>query len=290
MLTSLQTFGQVPTVSAAVTSERIRIDGKLDEPAWQLAVPISNFTQVDPKEGAAPTEKAEVRVLVDVNALYFGITCYDRSPDRIVSTVLTRDNFLDPDDMVVIVLDRFLDRRNGYIFMTNPAGARTDGQISNNGKYPSLEWDGIWNSSSRITEDGWVAEIIIPFKTLRFKPELKSWGFNIERLIKRNNETVRWAVPRRDTWLSNVAETGSLEGFPEIHQGKGLDVRPYGVVRKDGDEYKFDGGFDISKNLAPNLNASVTVNTDFAETEADTRQVNLTRFALFYPEKRVLFS
>jgi hypothetical protein len=289
VLTSCQTFGQVPTLHATVITERIRIDGKLDEPAWQLAAPVSNFTQVDPKEGAAPTENTEVRVLVDVNALYLGITCYDRSPDRIVSTVLTRDNFLDPDDMLVIVLDPFLDRRNGYIFMTNAAGARTDGQISNNGKYPSLEWDGIWDSSSRITEDGWIAEIIIPFKTLRFKPELKEWGFNVERLIKRNNETVRWAAPRRDIWVSNVAEAGSLDGFPEIHQGKGLDVRPYGVVRKDGDEYKFDGGLDISKNLTPNLNASLTINTDFAETEADTRQVNLTRFALFYPEKRSFF-
>jgi hypothetical protein len=289
VLTSRQMFCQVLTVRTTTITERIRIDGKLDEPAWLLATPISNMTQVIPKEGEAPSEKTEIRVLVDANALYFGITCYDRTPSRIVSSQLTRDTFLDPDDNVAIVLDTFLNQRGGYFFNVNPAGARTDGQISNNARFPSLDWDGIWDASARITEEGWIAEIIIPFKTLRFKPELKAWGFNVERTIKRNDETVRWAGPRMDSWLSNLAEAGSLEGFPEIHQGKGLDVRPYGVVRKDGDEYKLDGGLDVSKNLAPNLNASLTVNTDFAETEADTRQVNLTRFTLFYPEKRPFF-
>jgi hypothetical protein len=286
---SLNASGRERVVQATVITERIRIDGKLNEPAWQLAAPISNLTQVNPREGDAPSETTEIRVLIDANALYLGITCYDRFPDRIVSTQRTRDTLLTSDDMLAIVLDPFLDRRNGYVFMTNPAGARTDGQISNNSKYPGLEWDGIWNSASQITQNGWIAEVVIPFKTLRFKPDLKEWGFNVERIIKRNNETVRWAAPRRDTWVSNVAEAGSLEGFPQIHQGKGLDVRPYGVMRKDRSKYKFNGGLDISKNLAPNLNASMTINMDFAETEADTRQVNLTRFALFYPEKRSFF-
>lgn len=282
-------YGQAPTVRATDITERVRIDGKLDEPAWLLAAPIINMTQILPKEGDAPSEKTEIRVLVDTNALYLGITCYDRTPERIISSQLTRDAFLDPDDNVVIVLDPFLSQRNGYFFNINSAGARADGQISNNAQYPRLDWDGIWDASARIAEEGWIAEIIIPFKTLRFKPGLKTWGFNVERTIKRKNETVRWAGARRDSWATNLAEAGSLEGFPEIHQGKGLDVRPYGVVRKDGNEYKLDGGLDVSKNLAPNLNASLTVNTDFAETEADTRQVNLTRFDLFYPEKRMFF-
>jgi hypothetical protein len=286
---SHRAFCQMSTVRATTISERIRIDGKLDEPAWLLATPISNMTQVIPKEGETPSEKTEIRVLVDANALYFGITCYDRTPDRIVSSQLVRDSFLDPDDNVAIVLDTFLNQRSGYFFNVNPAGARTDGQIANNAKTGSLEWDGIWDASTRITEDGWIAEIIIPFKTLRFKPGLKTWGLNFQRSIKRNNETVRWAGARQDFWISNLSEAGSLEGFPEIHQGTGLDIRPYGVVRKDGDEYKLDGGLDVSKNLTPNLNASLTMNTDFAETEADTRQVNLTRFALFYPEKRPFF-
>jgi len=276
-------------VRATTISERIRIDGKLDEPAWLLATPISTLTQVLPKEGEAPSEKTEIRVLVDANALYLGITCFDRTPDRIISSQLTRDSFLDPDDNVAIVLDTFQSQRNGYFFTVNPAGARTDGQIANNARFGSVEWDGIWDASTQITQDGWIAEIVIPFKTLRFNPGLKAWGFNVERSIKRNNETARWAGPRKDSWVSNLAEAGSLEGFPEIRQGKGLDVRPYGVVRKDGDEYELDGGLDVSKNLAPNLNASLTINTDFAETEADTRQVNLTRFDLFYPEKRPFF-
>jgi hypothetical protein len=284
-----QAYGQTFTVRATAITERIRIDGKLDEPAWQKAIPISNLTQVLPKEGDTPSEKTEIRVLVDANAFYLGITCYDHDPERIITSQLTRDSFLDSDDNVAIVLDPFLNQRNGYIFNINAAGARADGQISNNAQFASLDWDGIWDASARTTKEGWIAEIIIPFKTLRFKPGLKTWGFNVERTIKRNNETVRWAGARRDSWLTNLAEAGSLEGFPELHQGRGLDVRPYGVVRKDGDEYKLDGGLDISKNLAPNLNASLTINTDFAETEADTRQVNLTRFALFYPEKRPFF-
>ena len=288
-LTSQQVFCQVFTVRATTIGERIRIDGKLDEPAWLLAIPISNMTQVLPKEGEAPSEKTEIRVLVDANALYFGITCYDRTPSRIVSSQLTRDSFLDADDNVEMVLDPFLNQRGGYYFSVNPAGARTDGQITNNARFGSLEWDGIWNASARIAGDGWIAEIIIPFKTLRFNPDLRTWGLNFERSIKRNNETVRWAGARRDSWVSNLADAGSLEGFSEIRQGRGLDIRPYGVVRKDGDAYKLDGGLDVSKNLAPNLNASLTINTDFAETEADTRQVNLTRFDLFYPEKRPFF-
>jgi len=282
-------YSQTPTVRATAISEDIHIDGKLDEPAWQLAVPATQMTQVYPREGDTPSEKTEIRVLVDVNALYIGITCYDHDPDRIISKQLTRDSYLDSDDNVEIVLDPFSNRRNGYYFNVNPAGARTDGQISNNTRFANLDWDGIWNVSSKITEEGWIAEIIIPFKTLHFEPGFKTWGFNVERSIKRNNETVRWAGARRDSWITNLADAGSLEGFPEIHQGKGLDVRPYGVVRKDGDEYKLDGGLDVSKNLAPNLNASLTVNTDFAETEADTRRVNLTRFDLFYPEKRLFF-
>ena len=139
------------------------------------------------------------------------------------------------------------------------------------------------------TNEGWVAEIVIPFKTLRFKPGQSVWGLNIQRVIKRNNETNRWSGARRDIWITNLAEAGQLEGLPNVKQGMGLDIRPYGLVREDKNHWKLDGGFDVSKNLAPNLNASLTVNTDFAETEVDARQVNLTRFDLFYPEKRAFF-
>jgi len=283
-------LAQVRQASAYSSTERIRIDGKLDEPAWNSATPIGPLFQVVPKEGAESEEKTEVRILVDREALYFGIICYDRDPSAVIATQLTRDGDLSVDDNISIVLDPFLDHRNGFFFKVNAAGARTDGQVSNNSDFPSTDWDGIWNAAARISGEGWIAEIVIPFKTLRFKPGQGTWGFNIQRDIKRTNETDRWSAVSQDSWLTNFAEAGQLDGIPDVHQGKGLDIRPYGLVRRqEGTGWDLDGGLDVSKNLAPNLNASLTVNTDFAETEVDARQLNLTRFPLFYPEKRTFF-
>ena len=289
LLCSLSAYSQTPKAKAFKIKERIRINGKLDEPAWQSAQPIGDLIQVLPKEDETPSEKTEVRIMVDDNALYFGIICYDRTPSAIVSTQLTRDADLTVDDHIAIVIDPFFDQRNGYLFMINPEGARTDGQISNNADMSDTSWDGIWDAAARISERGWEAEIIIPFKTLRFKPEISVWGLNVQRVIKRYNETDRWSEPKHTVWLNNMSKAGQLDGIPPVNQGKGLDIRPYGVVRKQNDSWKYDGGFDISKNLAPNINASLTVNTDFAETEVDNRQINLTRFDLFYPEKRPFF-
>lgn len=287
---ALQASAQSRRAQAFPVDEKIRIDGVLDEPAWASAVPIGPLTQVLPKEGGEAGERTEVRVLVDKEALYFGVQCIDRTPSAIIATQLTRDADLDVDDNISIVLDPFFDHRNGFFFKVNPAGARADGQISNSSEFESLDWDGIWNAEARITEKGWVAEIVIPFKTLRFKPGQSVWGLNVQRVLKRYNETDRWSGARQDIWLTNLAEAGELEGVPNVRQGRGLDIRPYGMVaRKEGDEWKVDGGLDVSKNLAPNLNASLTVNTDFAETEVDARQVNLTRFDIFYPEKRTFF-
>ena len=287
---SYQAFGQTPRAEVLSINESIRLDGRLDEAEWKYATPIGNLVQVIPREGEAPRERTEVRVLVDGNALYFGIICFDGDPSSIITTQRTRDADLSVDDSITIVLDPFFDQRNGFFFTVNSAGARADGQISNNAEFTNLDWDGIWDASARISDEGWTVEIAIPFKTMRFKPDLSVWGLNIERVHKRYNETSRWSGARRDVWISNLSAAGRLEGLPKIRQGAGLDIRPYGLItRREGNEWKVDGGFDISKNLAPNLNASLTVNTDFAETEVDTRQVNLTRFPLFYPEKRSFF-
>ncbi len=285
-----QAIAESPKARAFLIDEGIRIDGRLDEPPWEAASPIGDLIQVLPKEGDSPSERTEVRVLISEDSLIFGITCFDRSPSSIIATQLIRDAELNVDDNISVVIDPYFDHRNGFFFQINPNGARADGQISNNEEFASLDWDGIWNTHALITGDGWVAEIEIPFKTLRFKPGQPVWGLNIQRVIKRNNEINRWAGARRDVWLSNLAETGQLEGLSDAHQGMGLDIRPYGLIlRKEGNDWEVDGGLDVSKNLAPNLNASLTINTDFAETEVDARQVNLTRFDLFYPEKRTFF-
>ncbi|MFQ5792346.1 MAG: DUF5916 domain-containing protein, partial [Acidobacteriota bacterium] len=205
------------------------------------------------------------------------------------ATQLAYDSRLEVDDFIVILVDPFLDFRNGFFFEVNPVGARAEGQVSNNAERRTLEWDGIWDAAARITEDGWVAEVEIPFKTLRFKPGQTTWGLNVERTIRRLNEVNRWASPRREVWLTNLSMAGRLTELEGIQQGRGLDIRPFASAgRRDGDG-QGDVGIDIFKNITPSLNASITVNTDFAETEVDARQVNLTRFPLFFPEKRTFF-
>lgn len=278
-----------PGQAVAAAVEGIRVDGVLDEPEWTRAVPIGALVQRDPVQGAAASEDTEVRVAFDADNLYFGILCRDRAPPAIVATQLARDADLEVDDRVTIVLDTFFDQRNGFFFSVNPAGARADGQISNNEPEPSLEWDGIWDARTRVTGEGWVAEVALPFKTLRFRPGQTTWGLNVERQIKRLDERDRWANPRFDAWISNLAEAGQLGGLVGLQQGRGLDIRPYASGGKEASDATAKVGLDVSKSLTPSLTASLTVNTDFAETEVDARQINLTRFGLFFPEKRTFF-
>lgn len=275
--------------TAGRTTETIRIDGRLDEAAWQATTPLSRFVQREPIEGGEPSEETEIRVLLTETALYIGAVCHDRSPREIIATQLSRDADLEVDDRLTIVLDPFFDHRNGFFFQVNAAGARADGQVSNNAESLSRDWDGIWNAAARITNDGWIAEIEIPFKTLRFKPGQPVWGFNVERQIKRRQEVDRWTAARQNVWISNLAEVGQLDGIDGVGQDLGLDVRPYGSAGTSGGAGEAATGADLFKSVSPSVNAAVTVNTDFAETEADLRQVNLTRFPLFFPEKRSFF-
>jgi hypothetical protein len=261
----------------------------LDEDVWRQAKAIGPLVQQVPDEGAPASEATEIRVVYTETTIYFGVVCRDRTPSAIIATQLTRDADLGSDDSITVVLDPFFDHRNGFVFQVNPVGARVDGQVANNSEDWSREWDGIWEAASRVTPDGWVAEIAIPFKTLRFKPGQTVWGLNVERTIKRRNETDRWASALRDVWLGNLSQAGRLEALEGIHQGRGLDIRPYVSGGEQDRRGKFQLGADVFKNLTPNMNASITVNTDFAETEADARQVNLTRFPLFFPEKRAFF-
>src|SRR5262249_6819315 len=258
----------VPTAIATRASGPIHIDGRLDEPDWASAPPIGPLTQREPLEGQPATEASDVRILFDSSALYFGIVCYEPHPSSTVATQLTRDANLDVDDRITIVLDPFLDHRNGFFFQVNPAGARTDGQVSNNSPQLLRDWDGIWDAAVTRTADRWIAEIVIPFKTLRFKRGQSVWGFNIERQIKHRFETARWASAGVTSWIGNLADAGHLSGLDDPAQGHGLDVRPYVSGGEDTGTGQFTGGLDIVKNLTPNLNASITVNTDFAETEA----------------------
>jgi hypothetical protein len=279
-----------PPVAGAVPAPGpVRLDGRLDEAAWAAATPIGPLMQAEPEQEAPASEATEVRVLHDADNLYLGIRCFDRTPSRIAATKMGRDGELEGDDHVIVVLDTFSDHRNGFFFAVNPRGARAEGQISNNGESLNFDWDGIWDAAARIDGEGWTAELAIPFKTLRFKREQASWGLNVQRYIARREETDRWTAPRRDVWISNLSEAGRLEGLSGVRQGRGLDVRPYAAGGRAEGEGEAKLGGDVFKNITPNMTASLTVNTDFAETEADARQVNLTRFPLFYPEKRSFF-
>ena len=276
--------------TATRTTETIRIDGRLDEPAWQAATPLSRFVQREPVEGGAASEETEIRVLFTETALYIGAVCHDRSPREIVATQLSRDADLDVDDRLTIVLDPFFDHRNGFFFQVNAAGARTDGQVSNNAESLSRDWDGIWNAAARITDEGWIAEIEIPFKTLRFKPGQPDVGLQrraADQAPAGDRSVDRCASERLDQQSRRGRTTRRPDG---VRQGLGLDVQTVRIGRRRaaalGDAA---GGVDLFKSLTPSVNAAVTVNTDFAETEADLRQVNLTRFPLFFPEKRSFF-
>ncbi|MFN0242901.1 MAG: DUF5916 domain-containing protein [Planctomycetota bacterium] len=274
------------------------IDGRLDDEAWLAADPIGELTQVEPDCGAPPTERTEVRVLYDSEQLYIGVRCFDRDVDGIIGTQMERDAVLDPDDRVEIVIDTYLDRRNAYFFQMNPVGSKGDALITNNGQDFNKPWDAIWEGKSSIDAHGWSFEMALPFQTLNFAPHKSTWGLNVNRFIKRRNETDRWTATSADQEIFDIALAGNLTGLEGLEQGLGLDVVPFFVADWTNDRERDGGpdkdvhgepGLDVFYKITPSLTASLTINTDFAETEADARQINLTRFPLFFPEKRDFF-
>ena len=277
----------------AVTSE-IVIDGSLDEAPWRQAPKIGDLIQRIPEAGAEPTEKTEVTLLYDKDNLYIGVMCYDSEPQRVLASEMARDASLRADDRLEIVLDTFRDHSNAFYFSTNPAGALVDGLVFANGE-TNNDWDAIWIVRTEQTDDGWSAEFAIPFKTLNFPAGETVWGFNISRTIQRKLEENRWTGARFQTQFFQISEAGEITNLEGLEQGTGLDVRPFVAGRwlhrgADGDGTAAGKpGLDLFYNITPSLKLSVTANTDFGETEVDARQINLTRFSIFFPEKRSFF-
>ena len=282
------------SVEVARLGASIIVDGDLSEAAWQSTRPIGDLVQREPHAAEPPTETTEVRLLHDQEYLYIGVICDDSEPGRVVGTRMERDARLDDDDRIEIILDTFRDRRNAFYFATNPAGALVDGLVIENGTL-NLDWDAIWEVRTRRTEQGWSAELAIPFKSLRFRAGRSGWGFNFSRTIKRKIEEVRWTGARLDLDFLQVSEAGEITGLEAVSQGIGLDVRPFAAVRwlrresSGSGTTSGDPGVDLFYSLTPSLNLSATFNTDFGETEVDARQINLTRFPLFFPEQRTFF-
>ena len=284
-----------PSLRSATLPDNLHVDGSLSEPAWAGAPAIDQFTQVEPEEGEPPSARTTVKVLANSSALVFGITCDDADPSGIVSFSVRRDAELDDEDHVRIVLGPFVDGRSGYVFAVNPSGARYDALIDPASDDEVEDWDGIWEAATTRGPGGWTAEIRIPIQSLSFKQGERAWDFNVERRVQRRLETVRWASPQRQYEVTQTSRAGRLTGLPEFALGRGLSVRPAltagGGTPGPGAslEGKFHPSVDVTKRIGSNLLTSLTVNTDFAETEVDTRRTNLTRFPLFFPEKRTFF-
>ena len=283
------------TAAATRATGPITVDGRLDEAAWQVAPVATAFIQNEPLEGQPATFDTQVRVVYDEEAIYFGVIAADSEPSRIIVKDLKKDYAVDGSDAFVILLDTFHDGRNGYQFATNPAGAKWDAQLANEGRDFNANWDGIWAVETRIDETGWVAEIVIPFRTLKFADrDPQTWGINFRRKVRRLNEDSYWSPLPRIYGLERVSMAGTLDGLRGIRAGRNLRIKPYlstsgstvGQLPTRGD---FDGGLDVKYGVTTGLVWDFTVNTDFSQVEADEQQVNLTRFSLFFPEKRDFF-
>jgi len=273
----------------------IRLDGMLDEPVWASSAAITGLTMVEPHEGGVATATTRVVVLATARAILIGIECRDAEPDGVVALSRDRDADLSAEDHVRLMFDTFLTGRTGYVFAVGAGGARYDALINDGGETERKEWDASWEAATARTADGWSVEIRIPVQSLAYRDGLGSWGFNVERRVQRRLEVTRWASPVRAARLIQPARAGRLTGLPGFVYGAGLTVRPAAVggVRQPTPSAPRDGVSDFSleaaQRLGANALASLTVNTDFAETEVDTRRVNLTRFPLFFPEKRTFF-
>ena len=302
----------VPEPVRAVTAVRlgqadvIRLDGVPDEPIWERVQPATGFLQREPDNGSPATERTEVRIVYDADRLLLSVICHDSEPDRVLANQMQRDRSFETDDRFIWTIDTFLDGRTGYFFEINPAGAMGDGLVdpavdtgfSNDfGVGINRSWDGIWMARVRRTQTGWTAEMEIPFRTVNFDPDGTAWGINFQRTVRRKNEDSLWVGHARNQGLARMTNAGRVEGMAGMSQGLGLDVKPYAVGnissapgRGRPDALSTgDVGLDAFYNLTPALRANLSVNTDFAETEVDQRRVNLTRFPLFFEEKRDFF-
>ncbi len=322
LLLPVLALGQAPAVDAAPSlramrlshgsgsESGIKVDGRLDEPAWQQAAVATGFRQREPSEGAPASEATEIRVLFDAATLYVGVLAKDREPGKVIGRILQRDRLMEAagfdsrhrftgDDAVAILLDPFHDKKNAFVFATNPNGAEFDALITDeNGSFNS-DWRSVWKVRAQRVPEGWSAEFAIPFRSLRYPDSQGAWGFNAYRVIRRKNEEALWSGWSRETGgfhrVSRAGDLSGLEGLPR--SGLNLELKPFvlsgaSLDREEGSgqtEGRLEGGVDAKWEVKPGLVLDLTANPDFAQVEADDQQVNLTRFDLFFPEKRDFF-
>jgi uncharacterized protein DUF5916/cellulose/xylan binding protein with CBM9 domain len=283
-----------PTASAVKVDTPPIVDGVLEDAAWQAATPLSGFTQAEPLEGEPASENTEVRIVYDDDAVYVGVVLHDSDPSQIVTTDTRRDAGLGDMDSFQVIFDTFRDQQNGFVFGTNGAGVQYDGQVRDQ-RNPDASWDGSWDVKTNMTETGWTAEFRIPLRTLRYGQAPQTWGVNFFRNIQRRRERAYWAPLEQTFNISRLSSAGELRGL-DLAAPRNLKILPYVVSSADrnftpGASTDLDGdiGFDAKFGVTQSLNLDLTVNTDFAQVEVDTQQINLTRFNLRFPEKRPFF-
>jgi hypothetical protein len=292
-----------PVYSAARIDEAPVIDGNLDDPVWSTVPVISKFIQQLPDEGMPATERTEAKIAYDRQNLYFAVRCYDSEPDKIIANEMRRDvlSISTKDDNFAIFLDTFHDKRNAFFFIITPKGSMHDA-LSTDARQFNWDWDTVWDARTKIDDKGWTVEMVLPFKSLRYDVnQSKTWGINLRRIVARKNEHSFLTQIPRELGLPGGAKMSSaavLEGLDELPKSKYMEFKPFATsgfsqdfsLEPDAPADPFvDGGLDFKYGLTQSLNLDVTLNTDFAQVEADTQQVNLTRFNLFFPEKREFF-
>jgi hypothetical protein len=277
------------TVRIVRTSAAPVVDGKLDEAAWSAAALVDNLHQTSPIEYAVPEERTEILLMYDDEALYIGARLYDPEPDKITANNLRQADNVGQDDRFYVTIDPFNSRTRGYFFGLNPNGVRADGLYQNVTEFYGA-WDSIFYGAAGRFEGGWIAEMAIPFKSISFDPSTDTWGLNFSRGVVRKNVNIAWVSRNR---AYNPAVSGLATGFERL-DARGFDVVPSASLQQTriaggGTSSDFEPSLDLVYKLTPQLNGSLTLNTDFSATEVDDRQVNLTRFGLFFPEKRDFF-
>jgi len=287
----LLAFGQqeVKKTSAVKTDEFIKVDGILNESAWERAPEAGDFIQFAPDWGKPSSVRTRVKILYDGSFVYFGFICEDPEPDKVVARVTKRDAEITTDDSAYVLIDTYHDRRNCYFFTTNMIGAQRDGRITENGRTKDENWDGIWKSAGQKTDFGWTVEIAVDLSCLKYKPgRNRTWGLNLGRSVPRLLEQSLWAGPLEST--HKVSQYGDLEGLDLEKAEKKAQIIPHIISKaEEGEKSEFEGGLDARYAFSQMVSANLTVNPDFATIEADQEQINLTRFELSLAEKRNFF-
>jgi hypothetical protein len=286
-----------PHVNALAISAPIHVDGVLDEDVWRQTEPATHFIQREPATGAPATDDTIVKVAYTQSTLYIAIQAFTDRPEDVVANEMQRDSQLYRDDSVIILLDTFHDHRNAYWFETNANGSRTDALVTDEGRDFNVQWDGVWDVAAQRTPQGWSAELAIPFASLRFNPNLDTWGFNVRRLIRYKGEEVFWASMPLQGNLFRISWAGELNGIHPPPPSLNIRLKPFGVAQSSTlntptgkvNNDRQDAGLDVKWDIRRTLTLDLTYNTDFADTEVDDQQINLTRFSLFFPEKREFF-